>query len=94
MGVDGEDLCLSVEMSDVGHPHTSRHGAEGSVLEGLELLDIGLGCVGEPYRGGIGKEGSNEGYVRDAEGLLLLAPIGASEGSEEVKAGGHAGDER
>ena len=94
MGVDGEDLCLCVEMSNVGHPHTSRHGTEGSVLEGLELLNIGLGGVGEPYWGSIGEEGSNKGYVGDSEGFLLLAPIGASEGSKEVEARGHARDER
>ena len=56
MGVDGEDLCFCVEMPNVGHPHTSRHGTEGSVLEGLELLNIGLGGVGEPYWGIIGKK--------------------------------------
>ena len=94
MGVEGEDLCLCVEMPNVRHPHTTHHSTEGSVVEGLELLNIGLGGVGEPYWGSIGEKGSNEGYESDTEGFLLLAPIGASEGSEEVKAGRHAGDER
>ena len=84
MGVDGEDLCLCVEMPNVGHPHTSRHSTEGSVLKGLELLDVRLGGIGEPYWGSVGKKGSNKGNEGDTEGLLLLAPIGASESTEKV----------
>ena len=59
MGVDGEDPGLCVEMANISHPHTSRQGTEGSILEGLQSLDVGGGGIGEPEGCGVGEEGSN-----------------------------------
>jgi len=56
----GENLGLSVKMTNIGHPHAARGGAEGSVLEGLELLDIGGRRVREPDWSCIGTEGADE----------------------------------
>ena len=48
MGVNGEDFGLCVEVTNIGHPHTTRHGAEGGILEGQEFLDAGRKGVREP----------------------------------------------
>ena len=59
MVFNGEGLGLCVKMTDLSHPHAARRGTEGRILDGLELLDIGWGCVGKPGWGGIGEEGTD-----------------------------------
>ena len=78
VGVDREDAGFCVKMSNGGHLHAAGCYTEGSVLEGLEFLDGGRGGVWMPDGGSISEEGPDEGFVSDYEGLLLLAPAGAS----------------
>ena len=78
VGVDWEDVGFCVKMPNGGHLHAARRNTEGSVLKGLEFLDGGGGSVGEPYGGRVCEEGPDQGFVCDNQGLLLLAPAGAS----------------
>ena len=86
-----KDLGLCVKMVDGAHLHAASSDAEGGILDTLEFLNGGGGRVGEPDWGSISKEGTDEGFESDEEGLLLLAPKGASKGSQNVEAGGGAG---
>lgn len=52
-----------------------------------------MGGVGEPDGSSVEKYGSDNGFVCDDYGFLLLAPVGASKSFENVEAGGDAGDE-
>ena len=78
MGVDREDVGLCVKMPNTGHLHAAGRNTEGSVLEGLEFLDGGVGGVGEPNGGRVSEKGPNEGFICNDEGFLLMAPAGAS----------------
>ena len=49
--------------------------------------------LGNQIGGGGSNECLDERFVRDQEGLFLLAPVGASKGSEDVEAGSGALDE-
>ena len=90
MVLDWEDGRLCVKMPNAGHLHAAGCDTEGRVLEGLESIDVGGFDVREPDRGCVCDDGTDEGFVGDYEGLLLLAPIGASKGPEDVEAGGGA----
>ena len=90
MVLDWEDGRLCVKMPNAGHLHAAGCDTEGRVLECLESIDMGGFGVGEPDGGRICNNGTDEGFVGDYEGLLLLAPIGASKGPEDVEAGGGA----
>ena len=52
-----------------------------------------MGGVGEPDGSSVEKYGSDDGFVCDDYGFLLLAPVGATKSFENVEAGGDAGDE-
>ena len=88
-----EDGRLCVKMPNAGHLHAAGCDTEGRVLEGLESIDVGGFGVGEPYGGRISNNGSDEGFESNNEGLLLLAPVGAGKGPEDVEAGGGALDD-
>ena len=51
----------------------------------LELEDSRGGSVREPDGGGVGENGSDEGFVSGKEGFPLLAPVGASKGFEDAE---------
>ena len=76
-----------------GSFHAASSNAEGGVLQSLQFLDVGVGGVGEPDGSSVEKYGSDDGFVCDDYGFLLLAPVGASKSFENVEAGGDAGDE-
>ena len=90
---DWEDGRLCVKMSNAGHLHAAGCDTEGRVLECLESIDVGGFEVGEPDGISVGDEGADEGFKGDEEGLLLLAPTGASKGAEDVSAGGGTFDD-
>ena len=73
---EGEGFC--VKMTNTGHLHAAGDGPEGTILEGLELIDVALTEIGEPYWGSVGDEGADERFVGDHEGFLMLAPRSAS----------------
>ena len=85
---DWEDGCLCVKVLSTGHLHAASRYAEGRVLESLQSIDVVGFDVGEPGRGRICDEGSNEGFIGDDEGLFLLAPVRASKSTEDVEPGG------
>ena len=89
--VDGKGKGFGVKMVNGTHLHAAGGYAEGRILNTLEFLNGGGGRVGEPDWGSVGKKGTDEGLESDEEGLLLLAPKGASKGSQNVEAGGGAG---
>ena len=78
MIVDGNCLSFCVEVVYWCCFYAAGCYTEGSVLEGLEFLDGGRGGVWMPDGGSISEERPDEGFVCDDEGLLLLAPAGAS----------------
>ena len=91
--LDGENLGLCLKMALGGHLQRPSGDPEGSVLDPLELEDSRVGRVGEPDGGGIGEEGADEGFICDEECFFVLAPAGASQGLENVEAGGGSCDE-
>ena len=91
--VDGKGCGFCVKVLNGRHLHTSGSDAEGVILEGLELGDVGCGGVGEPDGGSIEEEGTDNGFVCEGDGFDLLAPGGASESLKDIEAGGGAGDE-
>ena len=62
-------------------------------MDGLELGYCRRGGVGEPDWTGIGEERLNERFESDDESFLAGAPVGASKGSKNVKAGGSTRDD-
>ena len=86
---DREIFGFGVEVARRGHLEGAKAGTEGLVLDSLEFEYVGKGKVREPDRRCIGKDGA----VGEKHGLLLCAPGGASQGFEDVKAGGGAGDD-
>ena len=93
MVLDWEDGRLCVKMPNAGILHAAGCDTEGRVLEGLEFIEVDGFGVGEPDGGRIGDDGTDEGFEGDYEGLLLLAPVGASKGPEDVETGGGALDD-
>ena len=65
VGVNREDAGFCMKMSDARHPHAAGCNTEGGVLEGLEFVDGGRGGIGKPYRGRVGEQGPNEGFIRN-----------------------------
>jgi len=78
-----------VEVADRRFFSGTSTDAEGLVLEDLEFVNVVFGGVREPNRAGIGGDGAEEGVVGGEEGLLLVAPFGASQTFEDSKAGGN-----
>ena len=91
--IDREGLSFSVKMLDGRHLHTSTGGAEGVVLDYLEFGDVGWGCIGVPYGGGIKEKGADYGFVGEGDCFELLAPGCASKCSEDIEARGGAGND-
>ena len=87
-----EDLGLCVKMVDGAHLHAASSDAEGGILEGLEFLNGRGRGVREPDRGGVKKEGADQGFVGNEDSFFLLAPGGASKCTEDVDSGGGTGD--
>ena len=85
--VDGKGFGFCVEMLNGSHLHTPGGDAEGVVLEGLELCDVGRGSVGEPDGGCIEEKGTDNGLVGEGYGFSLLAPGCASKRLEDIEAG-------
>ena len=80
---DLHDLRLHVQVVYRGHHRASCGYAKGGILYYLELANICGGYIWEPDWGGVTKKGVNKGLICSNEGLLLLAPCGASEGLQE-----------
>ena len=85
MVINWENGSFCVKMPNGGHLHATGGYSEGGILNYLEFLDVGGFTVGEPDRGSIHEKGSNQGFEGDDEGFLLLAPVGASESTEDVE---------
>ena len=49
-------------------------------------------ALGLPYRGGVGEEGRDEGFVCENKSLLALSPRGTSKGPQDVRTGGSTRD--
>ena len=62
-------------------------------MDDLEFGYGGGGSVREPGGGGVGEKGSNKGFIGKEEGFFMLAPAGASQGSDNIEAGGSSLDE-
>ena len=90
---DREIFGFGVEVARRGHLEGAKAGTEGMVLDSLEFGYVGKGKVREPDRRCIGKDRTEDGAVGEKHGLLLCAPGGASQGFEDVKAGGGAGND-
>jgi hypothetical protein len=78
-----------VEVANGGFFGGTSTDAEGLVLEDLEFVNVVFGGVREPNRTGIGGDGAEEGVVGGEEGLLLVAPFGASQTFKDSEAGGN-----
>ena len=90
---DGKGFGFCVKMLNGSHLHTPGGDAEGVVLEGLELCDVGRGGVGEPDGGCVEEKGTDNGLVGEGYGFGLLAPGCASKCSEDIEARGGAGND-
>ena len=91
--VYGENLGFCVKVLSGGSLHAASGNAEGGVLKSVVFFHVGVGSIGEPDGSSVEKYGSDNGFVCDDYGFLLLAPVGASKSFENVEAGGDAGDE-
>ena len=78
-----------MEVANGGFFGGTSTDAEGLVLEDLEFVNVVFGGVRKPDRTGIGGDRAEEGVVSGEEGLLLVAPFGASQTFEDSKAGGN-----
>ena len=87
---DREIFGFRVEVARRGHLDGAKAGL---VLDALEFGNVGKGKVREPDRRCIDKDRMEDGAVGEKHGLLLCAPGGASQGFEDVKAGGGAGND-
>ena len=83
-----EEVGLLVEVAEGGFFGGSSADAEGLVLNGLELKDVGFGKAWEPDWSGIGKDGTNEGFVGEKEVFFLVTPGRPCQALEDVEAGG------
>ena len=91
--VDGKGFGFCVIKMFNGRPlHTPGGDAEGVILEGLELCDVGAG-VGKPDGGGIKEEGMDYGLESKGYGFELLALGCASKSLEDIETGDGAGNE-
>ena len=52
-------------------------------MDCLKFLNGTHACIWEPYRGGIAEERVDESFIGGNYGLLLLAPVGSSEGLQD-----------
>ena len=84
--LDRKVFGFGMEVAGGGHLMDAKAGTEGLILNSLEFEDVGRGEVREPDRSGIGEDGAEDGAVGEKHGLLLCAPVGASEGFEDVEA--------
>ena len=53
-----EGFC--VKMTNTGHLHAAGDGSEGTILKGLELINMAPSGIGEPYWGSVCDEGADE----------------------------------
>ena len=90
--IDREGLGFGVKMLYGRHLHTTSSGAEGVVLDSLEFGYVGWGGVGVPNGGGVKEKGADNGFISDGDSFELLAPGRASKCSEDIEAGGGAGN--
>ena len=65
----------------------ARAYAEGWVLNSLEFLNKGRWGVAEPNGSCIYEKQPDKGHIGDNYGFLLLTPVGASKGHEDVDMG-------
>ena len=61
--------------------------AEGRVLDGLKFLNKGWWDIGEPNGSCIHEKIPDKGHIGDKYGYLLLTPVGARKGLEDVDTG-------
>ena len=87
----GQGFGFRVEVLYVGLEERACGVAEGLVLNTLELLYVCSAGGGEPYWGGVGDDGLEDGFVGEEDGLLVLAPGCPSEGLEDLETTGCSG---
>ena len=82
-----------MKMPNVCHLHAAGGYAKGGILNILQFLNVGVLAVRKPDGGSICEEGSDQGFEGDNEGLLLLAPVGASKSAKDIEASDRALDD-
>ena len=82
--LDGEHLCLIVEVSDMRPPGAACGNVKCMIPNPQQFFYIGWVCIGESHWSCIVKYGVDEEIVGDSLCLHLLSPVGGAEESEEV----------
>lgn len=80
MTLDGENICLCVEVSDWSPLVTSSGDSKCVVLHCLQMLDVSGAKVGVEDGGSILQYWTDEGLVGGNKGFLVRVLPGASEG--------------
>ena len=81
-----QQLRFALQVGLAGHLMASNYYPHRCILDPLQFFDVSGGGVGEPDGASVGEEGLEDGFVSGEEGLFAVAPCGASEGLQHLKA--------
>jgi len=81
---NGQSGSFGVEMVYGRHFDSACGCSEGRILDHLEFLYGGIGAVWRPDWSGVVDDRANKQLVGGQECFLVLAPVGAGEGPQDV----------
>ena len=61
-------------LAEGGHLEGAKTGSDGKVWDMMGFDDVGGGEVGDPDGGGVGEDGTDEGFVGKEHSFFLVTP--------------------